>query len=1199
VDIKLINTFDIRGTNPANKVVKEEITIEDSCPWVIPNGSPFFGDYPTGAQQPLTIVYNEDGGELKRDRDYFIEEEFMPLVVVSGRPIMCFIRLSDAILEANKKVFVTYQSVGAYFVIRNGLKELLAQTSMPGRKWDWSQIIGLPDGYPASRHLHSVRTEIGDWFEMTGFFKHMANNVNLRDLGDVGEISPAVKVFFDQLYALRDTNNTKINTHAANYNNAHVIVKADLDLGNHPNYATGTQADHNAGTAANLLATPDGVYNLVEQTVKDTTASMDVGVMPVSKFGGDSFIPPNISGSFEGLGALSACAAMCMERNGILMMLSNHNDGRNEGLYYSQMTNFSAGNARITYTSFKYQPPSLLALGVNPTIVISGSNHRIIMVGDSTATNWYLALTQGTLDAAAHLFLEVDMTEVNAKMPTAAYRNQDWRMSIHVIGEYAVLAVSVNGAQNDNYMFFRVPVASIKPGGTIKFQVIPLTYKDYDGTQFTAVETYAPFKAIAAPGGGWSRYGMFTYRQPATNISKSGRGMVVTCRKPNSNDSGYMMIASLVTSDHTPSGQPNIRIQPKSLLQLEFNPATGVITEVIRPIPLDMGFTDNTLAERNAYATIHYNHLYYGMGSSIYVATTILETGEICMATINGGNLFPTFVYKAKHLNRATAAEVLSQPMDTIRAPMEYLRMTTQVVQSPLLSGTSPGAMTYEPDGELYSAVDLATNARKMFFRKVTGGYAVRPEVTNLKVPNVKSRPLTNDIYTTNITYIEAGIGMTGSAAELTAGGVEMGSTSFSMMGYTPTGNEGFPKHADFVAPAANNMLISCPRTHTKTFDAQTKRLTIKASSFYGCRQALIDKFEALIPPEYTNYSPFSVTIGLLRNDAGGMFKGLNLGVAVIAFHDLSRAFTRQVIVLFTPVIEAPNANHPDVHLLTDFVILDKSPANRGAAGITTPAMQLTGIASDIQRGAFHMYRDGNKITAYYVSPFDIIGSGRGKMIAHFDINLTSNKFERLYSYYAGWAQVDIMAPIPRVGMSDVRLAGTTIDNQTILPETIQVYDYTGGAARILHKTNPDNATIDWFVGPTAYPEVVWSLFFQDGIRFMINGTTYEMPAETIDLLDIDPSPANKVFYIYVTLEDQKGRYVITPTKLRHSGRCMHVGTVTTSATQILTIERLQPFLIGDLELSTTRKGGIIPVSTGLPQVEGNFVFLKQSELLP
>lgn len=1202
MDIKLINTFDIRGTNPANKVVKEEITIEDGCPWVIPNGSPFFGDYPTGAQQPLTIVYNEDGGELKRDRDYFIEEEFMPLVVVSGRPIMCFIRLSDAILEANKKVFVTYQSVGAYFVIRNGLKELLAQTSMPGRKWDWSQIIGLPDGYPASRHLHSVRTEIGDWFEMTGFFKHMANNVNLRDLGDVGEISPAVKVFFDQLYALRDTNNTKINTHAANYNNAHVIVKADLDLGNHPNYATGTQADHNAGTAANLLATPDGVYNLVEQTLTDTSMSMDVGVMPVSKFGGDSFIPPNISGSFEGLGSLSVSSAFCLEKSGIVMMLTPHNDGRNEGLYYSQVTEFQSDNPKITYTGFKYDAPSLLSKGFNPTSVIGGSNHRVIMVGDDKLDRWFVALTNGTLDAAAHIYTEVDMAPVLAKgkQVLSAYANSDNRMSIHLIGEYVVLIISPGTSNQDIHLFFKIPVARFKEANNLlQWEQILLTYKDYEGTQYTAVERFQPMKQVLE-NGAVKRWGPITYAQTPLSTNRGGKTMFLNGKKPNDSVSEYLFILQGNNASYRTASDTRT-VSAVLGTGYELNPATGVLTEVFRTPSWTADFENTTQAQRDDYTRQHYYQFYDGYGQAAGSCGVILSTGEILMATSSGGNNFPAYMTKLVYENRKSAAEVLSQRMDIIFSPIEYQKRISQTVGSPLLSGVFPGSMTFEPDGELYSATDPVTNTRRTFFRKVTGPYAVRPQVTNTTVDNIKSRPLTNDVYLTNMAYYETPIGITGSAAELTAGGVECGSTSLASMGYSSMGaSHSYPRTGAFLAPAANGMLLSCPRTFSKVLDDSTKRATYKPDSFYGVRQALIDKMQAMIPAQFTNYTPWSVCFHMLGNEVGGMFKGLNLGVAVIAFHEPSRSFSRQMFVLFRPVVEEPNADHPDVHWIKDITVLDVTAAWSSCLNIRIPEQNLLGLIGARAKAGVYIYRDGNKLLFYIMNPYtsNTTSTIYTRQTARFDVDISTNKFENIYSYQASWSVPDLCAPIPKVGMSDVGLTGG-VDNSRINTVTPAVFDYTGGAARLLHRTDPNNGTVDWYIGPTVYPDVVWTLFFQDGIRIMINGTAYEMPGETIDLLSIDPSPANKVFYIYVTLEDQKGRYVITPTKLRHSGRCMHIATVTTSATQILTIERLQPFLIGDLELSTSRKGGIIPVSTGLPQVEGNFVFLKQSELLP
>jgi hypothetical protein len=183
--------------------------------------------------------------------------------------------------------------------------------------------------------------------------------------------------------------------------------------------------------------------------------------------------------------------------------------------------------------------------------------------------------------------------------------------------------------------------------------------------------------------------------------------------------------------------------------------------------------------------------------------------------------------------------------------------------------------------------------------------------------------------------------------------------------------------------------------------------------------------------------------------------------------------------------------------------------------------------------------------------------------------------------------------------MSDVTLIGSNVNNSQINTSTPAPFDYTGGAARLLHKTDPNTGNVAWYIGPTVYPETIWSLFFQDGVPMMINGTMYEMPGGSIDLRDVDPSPGNKTFYIYATIEDGKPKYILSTTELRRGNALLLVSRVVTNSTQILTIERNQPFVVGDHELSYTRKGGIIPISSGMPQDDGTFVFLKASELLP
>lgn len=1200
MDIKVIKDFDVRGTNPNNKVVKEEILIEDkTCPWVIPNGSPFFGDYPANGV-PIVTVYNAAGVALTRDTDYWVEEEFIPLVAVTGRPIMCFVRLSDAVLAANTKVFVSYQSTGAYFVVRNGLKDLLEKVKTPGRTVDWNQIIDLPLTFPAGMHYHNIKTELTGWFELTSFFVHIAKSIQQRPYGPWQQISTPIKAFFDQLYALRDAQNTRVNSHSLNYNNPHVFTKLMAEMDKHPNYATGNLADHIVGTAANLLATPEGVMTMIGETTLNTDDSMDMGVMPISRYGGDSYIPPNISGSFEGLGGLSVSSAIVLEKSGLLMMVTAHNDGRNAGLYYSYCTEYDTTKANIVFTGFKYDAPSLSSRGFTPTTVIAGSNADLIMVADLNTSEYYLALANGTLEASAHQFVKMDMSAVWAKVG-ATYKDNESRTNILRVGDYAILHIGNGAGINELSTFFKCPLSALANASDAAWVHMPVTYKDYDGVQYTNADSYRPWVwQSAAPEAGYKRVGPTTFLQPATAVNKNGRTGCFAAKHATNTALGYICFIMYANASRLVNGA-QATAQGEYSIAYQLNPVTGALTETSRPPTNEVDFVNLTQAQRDAQSQRFYRQFYNAVIQNSTASVTILDNGDILISTSGSGLNFPRSLTVCIYADRVSGADVMTKPMDKVAAPLAVSRNVVPVVMSPLLSGTTPSRATYETDGELYMAQDLAANNRKVFFRTVTGPYAVRPELTNLTYSNVRSRPLTNDVFNTNLTYEDPPIGMSGSAAVLTAGNTECGSTSFSYMGYSSMGARHlFPRAALFKPPAANNMVLSCPRTHSKTIETAAKRVTYKADTFYGCRQDLLDKFKAMIPAEYTDYLPWSVSISLLQDVAGGAFKGLNLGVAIISFSDPSKAFMRLIHVLFRPVIENPNADHPDVYLLKDITELDRSAAHRSAANVRVAEQQLV-IPGAVTQSSLQMYRDGNLIQGFSILPYSTnsVGTIYTRQTSYFVINTTTNKFEAMTAHSVGWSPGDLTVAIPKVGLADFRVGGTTTENGTLaFSTTIPPYEATGGVGRVFSKTNPDNS-VDIYMGPTGYPAVGWTVFFQDGVTMMVNGTPYSVPGTSIDLRDIDAAPYNKTFYVYVTLEDRRGRYLISDTKLRHSARRMHVATITTSATQILTIERFQPFLIGDLELSSYRKGGIIPVSSGQPQVDGDFVFLKQSELLP
>lgn len=1196
--IRLVQ-FDIHGTNPVNKIPGEEWTVDPTCEWIIPNGSPFF------AEAALTVVYNEAGGILKLDRDYFFDGEVPPLCAVTGRSICSFIRLSDETLKTNKKVSIDYQSLGAYFVPRSNLQDWLTAIRSGKKPIPYSKVFQAPATLPSSHHMHSAKTELGDWFELTGIFKMLTQARGTIDpgLGDDGD--EAIKRAYSLLRPTKDKVLAKMKVHDANYDNPHGITKNDLLVGNVVNYATATPAQDIAGTRNDLYSTPRGLQDLADNLQPDTAQIMRSGIVPLSRFGGDSFIPPNISGSFEGLGSVAETTGFCLEANGTLMLLTNHFDGRQEGLYFSYMQDYKAANPKIIYSGYKYKSPILEALGVNPTAIISGSNNKAIMVGVPNTDNWFVALTNGTFDPSAHGYVKVDMSAVNALYGGGKYTNQA-KGTLHHMGDYLILTQFHGNGSADRLSFFRIPVNKLIAGTTVKWEVLNLTYQDYDGKQYDKVGYYQPMVPVQDADKRWSRNGPWTYRQPCNSINKTGPTPSLSTFKPDSVGIYYLHMFfacnALFTDPATGAVSNALTVLD---MGTEFDPATGLITTIAKSAPLSVGFSDTTSAQRDAYLT-PYRHWYnYGLGSWT-ASAVILPSGEVLWTNITDGNLFPVGVGIFKFKDKNSAAQLLAGGLDTTSAPPVSLRQILAYVSSPLLSGTFPASLTYDEGGELYGAVDSATLSRKVYFRQVTGGYQVRPELANLVSSPVMSRPLSNQVYNTNLNHQDVSISLTGTAEELTAAGVECGSTgfsSFSYSSYVPANNR-LPGAAEFKSPkeAANNVVFSFPRTHERTINSAGKMVTYQAKTFYGVRQNILDKLKALIPAAYAATKYWTVTLVVLETEQGGMFKGMDsLTMAVVTYIDQARSATRSQLALLATTGEAPNADHPDLHLIKDFTVLDAPADFRTAPNVRlSDASFNLGTASSKQKGLFSGYKDGDKLNVFFVSPFsaNTTTSVATRQFMAFDIDLAGKKITPVAAGANSWSSPDVTAVIPKVGLADYTVSGAMPDTNNMNTATPNGYTNTGGAARLLKKTAEDGS-VSYFIGPTTYPETGWSVFFQEDVSALINGTSYKVAGGTVDLRDIDAAPANKTFYIYLTVEDDKPQYIFATKALRKTNTMMRVATVTTNANQITSIVREQPFMIGDLLLSFTREGGIIPMSTGFPQDEGQFAFVTQAELLP
>lgn len=108
-------------------------------------------------------------------------------------------------------------------------------------------------------------------------------------------------------------------------------------------------------------------------------------------------------------------------------------------------------------------------------------------------------------------------------------------------------------------------------------------------------------------------------------------------------------------------------------------------------------------------------------------------------------------------------------------------------------------------------------------------------------------------------------------------------------------------------------------------------------------------------------------------------------------------------------------------------------------------------------------------------------------------------------------------------------------------------------------------------------------LTFTKPIQAYVMGTFSVFPTMTINLADTDPNPANKTFYIYVTLADGKLVYMVSQSKVAESLPLMCVGRVVTNATAItvMTIGRVSR--IGTNRIATSPQGSAIPTAPGSP----------------
>jgi hypothetical protein len=514
-DIQLID-IDYSGKNTDYKREEQVDLSKISGYWIVPEEGPFYKD-------SLRILK----GGLDIDSDKFkAVTEVTDLTKLTGHGVCLHIELKEDVIAAQGELTVLYQKVGNPVISVKTLLQKLEDMIITGKPVDWeTQIDGKPKSVWPAQHSHDIQNPQ----EMVGFgglieLFTLFTNTQITDSAKAVELLEKLQDdMFNRLDYIQKLKWGAIMGHARDYNNPHGIIPADVDLDKVPNCATATPQQDGEGVRSDLFSTPAGLNRLVAATQPVTENFVVQSELPFGYYGSGIYLPPPITGSFEGLGGDSENSAFNLEGNGWLVCLFRAFDGRVRNLYYAYKTDFTDRNeARTPWldTYVQYQHPTITAAGKQASLTIDGSDGQVLMLGSQKdpkgaiegGNNWWICASNSTFDPNSHQLKPVDMDSIIQKTKDLA--GIVARPSCHKlakVGDWVYLLVTLDtaagddswtggswGPQNWQTVMFRFPYKDLLDDTktTITFTHMPVTYDTLWRERRTGKQNFIPQRVL-------------------------------------------------------------------------------------------------------------------------------------------------------------------------------------------------------------------------------------------------------------------------------------------------------------------------------------------------------------------------------------------------------------------------------------------------------------------------------------------------------------------------------------------------------------------------------------------------------------------------------------------------------------------------------------------------------------------------------
>lgn len=894
------------------------------------------------------------------------------------------------------------------------------------------------------------------------------------------------------------------------------------------NYVTAAAKDHKSsiGDPHTTNADQVGIFTKTEFDNRLKTM-IPAGILPISNFGLQNYLPLGVTGSFEGASTDPTYKgyAMVLEEDGTLVALRNGTNGSRRGVFYCHIPEAEIGSLTAPVRTGKQYRPSFLPPTLRLTAIVCSSEElfvaRLENEADGTFYGWSVTLTNGTMDEKLH---EGCIIEGDASFGSGWSSPRTANLIIDGTVYFFTFAGG-NGLGSEFAVYVRTCLVSdIRNGTLTALTLVPsITTQSYSGP----ITSNKIALASAASSRDAATKPLVLVSGPLSSVNvQHGDNIGIAAAL---SDTGLVRIAvtarSYFSTSRSSTGATNT-------MSVVYDPVgrTAVVDPGLNDQAKLIASEDGRSFTRSGdFFLGNTNNVLFGGGGNGYLDNKILTRNGVWFNFVSGANVDSAAIRRTSVLNFVSRFDTLKFSKTNNNTGV------TSVSDSPLfptpLGSKIGGAICIdsenillhavgkrESDGALATAVvnvKLEGGHRDWTYRSSNGnpdriGYSPARQRIDISTKGLNPYTWSNPI------------------VEIVNGEVNVSGYHFtSVSGISET--RGQKLNSDLTV-SGTPMTVSGVVLNATAGDV--------AASVADTVGSWTTAYGQLVIPQTSGVPPFFWAY----------------------VHNATTRINYCVLSKVSGLVKTGN-------VVTGITIGSTYPPLR--YGTNTTGFGPTGSSSCLVTGAWN----------FYDTPTAVLIGGPA---CHNHSVIGNSTFVNMRFKWNKATQEFVTSSVRFGSFNPVPLS----DQSYFIHPTFGFCQCLSTASSsdlytksIIYPFAKTEAEFDAYVRPPESEAIVlasqdvsegWSIYFTDPTPVFIMGSPYVLGIRTIDLKDIHSTPANKTFYVYVEMVDGAPQYVITLTEKIETFSTMFIGTVKTNLTQIERIDVEKVYRIDTMRMSTS-----------------------------